>query len=301
KIKEPVALSWEEADTTTVLKRPFDTTRFTGAVQGWNYVIEHESMSVELMLKGNPGVHFMALNQHAYDREDFSSLFTSDIAHNQHVADSLVDLLINSFQEMAAYCNRYKVRVVVITGMLRGKDFYFTDCGHDSTEAKAFGKKMENKFKNGYAIAYSEAPNTLYINSAGNLNLDIDIDSVREMISFLHLPNIIIAGALYKDLHRSYDSNYGSKVDVLAPAHFPLRVAKFNYRWGQSTESAGTSAAAPVIANLAIQILELNPNLTAAQVKQLIIEGADKEPYEKGINIINPKKTIALLKQGCCF
>jgi len=50
------------------------------------------------------------------------------------------------------------------------------------------------------------------------------------------------------------------------------------------------------VANLAIQILELNPNLTAAQVKQLIINGADKEPYEKGINIIDPKKTIALLK-----
>jgi len=32
------------------------------------------------------------------------------------------------------------------------------------------------------------------------------------------------------------------------------------------------------------------------QVKQLILTGADKEPYEKGISIINPKKTIALLK-----
>jgi subtilisin family serine protease len=76
---------------------------------------------------------------------------------------------------------------------------------------------------------------------------------------------------------------------------------KFNYRWGQSGESGGTSAAAPVVANLAIQIFGLNPNLTAAQVKQLIIKGADKEPYEKGINIINPKNTIALLKRGCCF
>ena len=44
-----------------------------------------------------------------------------------------------------------------------------------------------------------------------------------------------------------------------------------------------------------------NPNLTAAQVKQLIIEGANKEPCEKGINIIDPKKIIALLKKEYCF
>jgi len=298
KIKEPVALSWEETDTTTVLKGPFDTTRFAGAVQGWKYGMDHGTMSVELMLKGNPRVHFMVLDQHQYDSKYFSSLFTSDIAHNRHVVDSLIDLLINSFQEMAAYCNRYKVRVVQINsiGFYNLNVLHFKNCGTDSADAEAFARKMQAKFKNGYAIAYREAPNTLFINSAGNDNIDIGIDSTHDLINFLHLPNIILAGALYKDLHKASYSNYGSRVDVFAPAHFPLQLVKFNYRWGQRSESAGTSAAAPVVANLAIQILELNPKLTAAQVKQLIINGADKEPYEKGINIINPKKTIALLK-----
>jgi len=298
KIKEPVALSWGETDTMTVLKDPFDTIRFAGAVQAWNYGMEHGSMSVELMLKGNPRVHFMVLNQRQYESKYFSSLFTSDIAHNQHVVDSLVDLLINSFQEMAAYCNRYKVRVVQINsiGFYNLNVLHFKNCGRDSADAEAFARKMQAKFKNGYAIAYREAPNTLFINSAGNDNIDIGIDSTHDLINFLHLPNIILAGALYKDLHKASYSNYGSRVDVFAPAHFPLQLVKFNYRWGQRSESAGTSAAAPVVANLAIQILELNPNLTAAQVKQLILTGADKEPYEKGINIINPKKTIELLK-----
>ena len=299
KIKEPVALSWEETDTATVLKGPFDTTRFAGAVQGWNYAMAHGTMSVELMLKGNPRVHFMVLNQHQYESKYFSSLLTSDIAHNRHVVDSLVDLLIKSFQEMAAYCNRYKVRVVQINSIGFGNlnVLHFKNCGRDSTDAEAFAKKMQAKFKKGYAIAYGEAPNTLFINSAGNDNIDIGIDSTHDLINFLHLPNIILAGALYKDLHKASYSNYGSRVDVFAPAHFPLHLVKFNYRWGQKSESGGTSAAAPVVANLAIQILELNPNLTAVQVKQLIIDGADKEPYEKGINIIDPKKTIALLKE----
>lgn len=297
KIKEPLALSWEETDSITVLKEPFDSSGYKSPIQFYKHNLEHGSMTVELMLKGNPRVHFMALEQHWNDfGRCFPSMFTTDITLNQHLVDSCVDLLINSFGEEATYCNRYKVRVVVINGMLREENLYFKECGHDSSEAKAFEKKMDNKFKNGYAIAYGKAPNTLYINSAGNLNINIDIDSTREMISFLHLPNIIVAGALYKDLHKASYSNYGSRVDVFAPAHFPLLHVKLNYRSGQYIESGGTSAAAPVIANLAIQILELNPNLTAAQVKQLIIEGADKEPYEKGINIIDPKKTIALLK-----
>ncbi len=302
KIKEPVALSWEETDSIAVLKEPFDSVEYKDPVQSYKHILEHGSMTVELMLKDNPSIHFMALEQHADDfKRLFPSMFTADVMHNQYLVDSFIDLLVNSFQEEATYCNRYKVRVVVINGMMEAKDLYFKECGHDNTEAKAFEQKMENKFKQGYAIAYGKAPNTLYINSAGNSNLNIDIDSMKQMINFLHLPNIIVAGSLYKDLHKSYDSNYGSKVDVFAPAHFPLKLANSNSTPGYHNESAGTSASAPVIANLAIQILELNSNLTAVQVKQLIIEGADKEPYEKGINIINPKKTIALVKKGCCF
>ena len=298
KIKEPIALRWNETDTMAVLKEWFDSREYKGPVQFYRHKFEHGSMTVELMLKGNPRVHFMALEQHWNNfGTSFSFMFTADITHNQHLVDSCVDLLVNSFGEEAVYCNRYKVRVVVINGMLREENFYFKECGHDSTEAKAFEIKMENKFKKGYAIAYGKAPNTLYINSAGNLNINIDIDSTREIISSLNLPNIIVAGALYKDLHKASYSNYGSRVDVFAPAHFPLKFANLNSTPVYHNESAGTSASAPVIANLAIQILELNPNLTAAQLKQLIIEGADKEPYEKGINIIDPKKTIALLKK----
>jgi len=145
-------------------------------------------------------------------------------------------------------------------------------------------------------IAYLKAPNTLYVNGAGNDN--VDIDSIPDMLNFIRLPNIIIAGALYKDLQRTSYSCYGKGVDVFAPAHFPLQLVKFKSKEFTffHNESSGTSAAAPVVANVAIQILELNPNLTTAQVKQLILTGADKEPYEKGINIINPKKTIALLR-----
>lgn len=313
KIKEPVALSWKETDSIAVMKQAGGLANkmslwYGGAVEEYQSRLDHGSMSIELMLKNNPRVKFMALEQnqltgdHNYIPDYVPSLFTNDVVYNQHLVDSLVTLFINCFGEMAKYCNHYKVRVVEINSMsVMKKDFYFKACGVDSAAAQIFENKMFAKFKDGLTKAYLEAPNTLYINSAGNDS--VNIDSTPNIINFVHLPNIIIAGALYKDLHKTYYSNYGKGVDVFAPAHFPLELVKIESRryafW--HNESGGTSAAAPVIANLAIQILELKPNLTAAQLKQLIINGADKEPYEKGINIIDPKKTITMVKKGCCF
>ena len=296
KIKEPVALSWKETDSMALVKAAYQMPKYGGPVYWQKGHLDHGSMAVELMLKGNTHVHFMALEHNQYNFPAwYPDLFTTDIAHNQHVVDSLVTLFINSFQEMAAYCNRYKVRVVEINSIgANEKDFNLKGCGKDSAATDEFAKKMFAKLKDGMTKAYLKAPSTLYVNAAGNDSLNIN--SLPDMINFVRLPNIIIAGALFKDLRKTSYSNYGKGVDVFAPAHFPLQLVKFNYRWGQKSESGGTSAAAPVVANLAIQILELNPNLTAAQVKQLIINGADKEPYEKGVNIINPKKTIALLR-----
>ena len=308
KIKEPVALSWKEIDSIAVMQQAGGlankmSSSYGGAVEEYKSRLDHGDMSIELMLKNNPRVQFMALEQNQVDGEhnyipDYvPALFTNNIAHNQHLVDSLVTLFIGCFQEMAEYCNHFKMRVVEINSIgANEKNFNLKGCGKDSAETKEFAKKMFAKLKDGLTIAYLKAPNTLYINSAGNYN--VDIDSIPDMINFIRLPNIIIAGALYKDLQKASYSSYGKGVDVFAPAHFPLKLVKFKskpFAWLHN-ESAGTSAAAPVVANLAIQILEMNPNLTAAQVKQLIISGADKEPYEKGINIINPKKTIALLK-----
>jgi Subtilase family len=299
-LKEPIVLSWQEVDTMAVKEcARYLKTSYESITEKYKHLFEHGSMAVELMLKNNPRVKFMAICD-----EDLSnaiidtSLFTNDISNNQQLIDSIVSLFIKQFQEMALYCNRNDVRVVEINAGQEIKDFYFRHCGVDSAASEEFAEKMMIKIKEGYKKAYLKAPNTLYLNSAANDNIDIGIDSMRKTMTSVRLPNVMVIGGLYKDLHKSFDSNYGSRVDVFAPSRFLLLLVKYKTKRNQSfhNESAGTSAAAPVAANLAIQILEINPNLTAAQVKQLIIDGADKEPYEKGINIINPKKTIGLLK-----
>ena len=269
-IKEPVALSWKDTDSIDIVKAAYRLPKGIAADDWLKDGRGHGSMAVELMLKGNPRVQFMALEHNQYNFPTwYPVLFTKDIAHNQHVVDSLINIFINSFQEMAEYCNHYKVRVVEINSIgANEKDFYLKGCGNDSAETKEFAKKIFAKLKDGMTKAYLKAPNTLYINSAGNDS--ININSLPDMINFIHMPNILIAGALYKDLHKASYSNYGKGVGIFAPAHFPLQLVKFNAYWWLHNESGGTSAAAPVVANVAIQILELNPNLIAAQVKQLI-------------------------------
>ena len=87
-------------------------------------------------------------------------------------------------------------------------------------------------------------------------------------------------------------SNYGKDVEIYAPAHFDLETYKDSY-----AESSGTSAASPVACNLAIKLFCLNPNLSPVQVKKLMIDSSDKDLLESGINVINPKKAVALMRE----
>jgi Subtilase family len=308
RIREPVTLEWKGIDSEAIITQAGGQAdkiakRYGGAIEEYKSRFDHGNMSVELMLKGNPRVHVMALEQNQLDGDqnylpDFiQGSFTNSISHNQYLVDSLVELFIRSFNEMTSYCNHYGVRVVEINSMsVNEKDLFMKGCGRDSIELLEFGRKMFAKLREGMNRAYLLAPNVLFINSAGND--DLNVDTASNILNFIRLPNVMIAGALYKDFKKASYSNFGTGVDVYAPAHFVLQKVKMRSRRYifLHNESGGTSAAAPVVANLAIKILELKPGLGAALIKQLILDGTDKEPFEKGINIIDPNKTIALLK-----
>lgn len=82
------------------------------------------------------------------------------------------------------------------------------------------------------------------------------------------------------------------KIEIYAPVQFPLVNSKDSY-----AESSGTSAASPVACNLAIKLFCLDPKLSPEQVKKLMIDSSDKEVFEKGINVINPKQAVALMRE----
>jgi hypothetical protein len=298
-IKEPVTLTFQDRDSVAFMNeysavlKYYPNTRTLQ--QNYKEQFDHGNMAVELMLKNNPSVQLMGIehNQYTVWVTTIKKSFTSDIKYNQYLVDSIVSLFTKSWTEMATYCNTKKVRVVEINSIGgQESDLIIEGCGKDETETKAFANFLFKKYITEMTNAYNQAPNTLFINAAGNSNNNVD--SIPN-IGTISLPNTLVVGAVYKDMKKTSYSDYGNGVDVFAPAHFFLPLT--NAYAFVDTTSSGCSAAAPVVANLAIQLFALEPTLTAAKAKQLIIAGSDKEPYEKGINIINPKKSVALLKQ----
>ncbi|MDO1512886.1 S8 family peptidase [Maribacter confluentis] len=143
----------------------------------------------------------------------------------------------------------------------------------------SFGKSFSPKAEWVYeAIKYAAKYNVLFVHAAGNDGTNLDdpnngnypndqINNGPEIAD-----NVLTVGALNpkygSELVASY-SNYGAiNVDVFAPgtdiySTYPNNSYEF---------SPGTSMAAPAVAGIAALVISQYPSLTAAQVKQIILE-----------------------------
>jgi subtilisin family serine protease len=62
---------------------------------------------------------------------------------------------------------------------------------------------------------------------------------------------------------------------------------------------SGTSMAAPQVTNLAAKRLAKYPQLTAVQIKKLIVDGADEKTVTgRKIRLLNEKRSFELAAQG---
>lgn len=128
------------------------------------------------------------------------------------------------------------------------------------------------------AIKYAESKDVLIVHAAGNDGLDIDLpanknypnDSDDGKTEFAY--NMITVGALnttYGSGLVANFSNYGSiNVDVFSPGvKIYATVPNNKYKYLE-----GTSMAAPNVAGVATLIRSYYPSLTAAQVKQILMD-----------------------------
>jgi subtilisin family serine protease len=126
------------------------------------------------------------------------------------------------------------------------------------------------------AIKYAASKDVLIVNAAGNDGLDLDTVNVYPNDQFDNgsemADSFLTVGALnfkYGSEMVANFSNYGkTNVDVFAPgvkiwATTPLNTYEF---------LQGTSMAAPEVAGVAAMIRSYYPNLSAAQVKQILMD-----------------------------
>ena len=144
----------------------------------------------------------------------------------------------------------------------------------------SFGKKISpHKDWVDAAFKYAASKDVLLVQAAGNDGEDVDAKPQYPSDTFADgsstdADNVINVGAssavLGENLAATF-SNYGKKnVDVFAPG---VKVTSIDMD-GEFNTADGTSFASPVTAGIAALILEYYPDLSAKQLKQVILESA---------------------------
>lgn len=154
---------------------------------------------------------------------------------------------------------------------------------------------LEQCVKKQSAIATS-SPNTLFVFASGNDGTDNDLYPTTP--ANIGLENTISVGASIENSKIAPFSNYGKKVDVLAPGVGILSSVPD----GRHMALTGTSQAAPFVAGLAGRIKDINPALKPADIKKIIIATVDVRDDLKdkvgSAGIVNSDRAVHAAEQS---
>ncbi|MFH1735025.1 MAG: S8 family serine peptidase [bacterium] len=161
----------------------------------------------------------------------------------------------------------------------------------NADERKALTREIFEIEKGGLLKAIKEAPEILFITSAGNSDNDVNFEEY--IPSSFDLPNIMSIGAVDQAGDETNFTSFG-KVDVYANGFEVMSYVP----GGDQMALSGTSMSSPNVTNLAGKLFAMNPKLKPADVRMLIEEAADeKKAGDRVVKLINPQKSMELLKK----
>jgi subtilisin family serine protease len=134
-----------------------------------------------------------------------------------------------------------------------------------------------------------DATDILFITSAGNSDNDVTFDEFYP--SSYDYPNMLSVGAVDAAGDETSFTSLG-KVDIYANG---FEVESY-VPGGNRIKFNGTSMSSPQVLNLAAKLLALDPHLSTAQLRQLILDGGDKKVLAtRSIRLLNPAASVALI------
>ncbi len=248
-----------------------------GLSQYGNYA--HGTHVSGIALRGNPAAH-VVVSRITFDYHLIPEKPT--IAQAKKDADATV--------ASVAYFKAHGVRVV---NMSWGGDLASIDTALEQNKFSGTPAERRALARKIYSIGYSELydamkadPATLYVIAAGNSDNDVEFSDVFP--SSFKLPNVIVVGAVDQAGDQTSFTSFGN-VDVYSDG---FEVNSF-IPGGDHARLSGTSMAAPQVTNLAAKLFAVNPALTVAQAKAIIISTADASQVGgKTVRLINPKKAV---------
>ncbi len=170
-------------------------------------------------------------------------------------------------------------------------DLEANNAGGTPEERAALARRIFEISRSALFTAIENAPEILFITSAGNSNNDVVFEEFYP--SSFDLPNIMSVGAVDQAGDETDFTSFG-KVDVYAngfevPSYVP---------GGDTMNMSGTSMSSPNVTNLAAKLFAVNPDLTPAQVRALIEDACDDHAAgERSVRLINPVRSFELLEQ----
>ncbi len=164
------------------------------------------------------------------------------------------------------------------------------NAGGTPDERRALAREIYNIGDTAFRKAIQEAPEILFITSAGNSDNDVTFDEFYP--SSYDYPNILSVGAVDSEGNETSFTSLG-KVELYANG---FEVDSY-VPGGNRLKLSGTSMASPQVLNLAAKLLALKPDLTPADLRRLILEGADAKQLEsREIRLMNPQRSLELLQ-----
>ena len=230
------------------------------------------------------GYNFAAKPDDQDHNEENPTSAQDDFNHGSHVA-GIIGAIQNNHIGISGIAPH--VKILPIRWMIKGSGW-----GSDAIEAIHYAVKMGARIINtswggiGYskaleeAVREAESKGILFVASAGNNKTDND--TVPRHPANLRFSNVIsVANTDEKDV-LAKSSNFGLKqVELAAPGENILSTI-LNQGYGKLS---GTSMAAPHVSGIAALLLSINPNLTAQEIKKILMETATQLPSLQGKTI----------------
>lgn len=126
------------------------------------------------------------------------------------------------------------------------------------------------------------AHNILFVAAAGNSGNNLS--QLPEYPAAFEIPNMITVGASTFDYKTAAFSNFGDRVDIMAPganiySTYPIAFDKYDDQQDGVTSLNGTSMAAPYVSAAAALLWQQKPEATVLQIKEALLKGASPGPF----------------------